>query len=56
MPIPDPAGAVLIRFRDSITNWDTVKKGGHMQGWDDSLPTFLWTGVVLDFDLRVREM
>lgn len=50
------AGKILVKFRDSITNWDAVKQGGNLEGWDDTLPTYLWTGVVLDFDLRVREV
>jgi hypothetical protein len=33
-----------------------VKKTGNLEGWDDSKPTYLWTGVVLDFSLRVREL
>lgn len=55
MPSP-PAVEILVRFRDSITNWAQVKAEGHLEGWDDSLPAYLWTGVVLDFDLRLREM
>ena len=51
-----PAGDILIRFRDSITNWAAVKEGGHLEGWDDATPTYLWSGVILDFDLRVREV
>lgn len=51
-----PAGDILVRFRDSLTNWEAIKKSGHWQGWDDETPTFLWSGVVLDFDQRVREM
>ena len=51
-----PAGDILIRFRDSITNWAAVKEGGNLEGWDDSTPTYLWSGVILDFDLRVREV
>ena len=51
-----PAGEILVRFRDSIKNWDAMKTGGNLEGWDDATPTYLWHGVVLNFDLRVREM
>ena len=51
-----PADDILIRFRDSITNWAAVKEGGRLEGWDDATPTSLWSGVILDFDLRVREV
>jgi len=54
--LPRLAGDVLVRFRDSIVNWAEMKKEGHIEGWDDETPTYLWTGVVLDFDLRVREV
>lgn len=54
--MPPPAGEILVRFRDGITNWAQVKAAGHLEGWDDTIPAYLWTGVVLDFDLRVREM
>jgi hypothetical protein len=47
---------ILVRFRDSIINWPAVKAGGNLKGWDDSLPHYLWSGVVLDFGLRIREM
>ena len=51
------ADAILIRFRDSIANWQAVKQTqGSLEGWDDATPTYLWYGVILDFDLRVREM
>ena len=51
------ADAILLRFRDSIANWQAVKQTqGSLEGWDDSTPTYLWYGVILDFDLRVREM
>lgn len=53
-PTPAPAGAILFKFRDSIANWDAVKAGGHLQGWDDATPVYLWSGVILDFDRRVR--
>ncbi|KAI3432258.1 hypothetical protein D9Q98_003819 [Chlorella vulgaris] len=53
---PDKDREVLVRFRDSISNWEAVKKTGNLEGWDDSKPTYLWTGVVLDFSLRVREL
>lgn len=53
---PEEDLEILVRFRDSITNWAQVKAEGHLEGWDDSLPAYLWTGVVLDFDLRLREI
>ncbi|KAL4424052.1 hypothetical protein ABPG75_001353 [Micractinium tetrahymenae] len=53
---PEKDREILVRFRDSIANWAQVKAGGNLEGWDDSLPAYLWTGVVLDFDLRVREI
>lgn len=54
LPHPPCTGAILVKFRDSISNWDVVRQSGHLQGWDDATPTFLWTGVILDFDMRVR--
>ena len=56
LPFRQCAGDILIRFRDSITNWEALKANGNIDGWDDSTPTYLWSGVVLDFDLRVREV
>lgn len=50
------AGDILVKFRDSIKNWAVVKAGGNLQGWDDATPAYLWSGVVLDFELRVREV
>lgn len=53
---PPPTGDILFRFRDSIPNWAAVKAEGHLQGWDDATPTYLWSGVILDFHQRVRVM
>lgn len=53
---PPPAVEILVAFRDSIANWESVKEGQRLQGWDDDTPAFLWQGVVMDFDLRVREL
>ncbi len=53
---PPPAGDILVRFRDSIPNWAAVKAEGHLEGWDDATPTYLWSGVILDFHQRVRVM
>lgn len=62
-PTPPPpacptssAGDILVRFRDSIPNWAAVKAEGHLEGWDDATPTYLWSGVILDFQQRVRIM
>lgn len=56
-PVPrPPAGDILVRFRDSIPNWAAVKAEGHLEGWDDATPTYLWSGVILDFQQRVRIM
>lgn len=55
-PSPPPAGEILVQFRDSIANWAAVVEGQRLQGWDDETPAFLWQGVIMDFDLRVREL
>lgn len=55
-PLLPPAGAILVRFRDSIPNWAAVKAEGHLEGWDEETPTYLWSGIILDFDQRVRVM
>jgi hypothetical protein len=57
LPLPHPpTGEILDAFRGSVTNWAAVKAAGNLEGWDDTVPAYLWTGVVLDFNLRVREM
>lgn len=53
---PEKDRDILVKFRDSIKNWAVVKAGGNLQGWDDATPAYLWSGVVLDFELRVREV
>ncbi|PRW61077.1 leucine-rich repeat receptor kinase EMS1 [Chlorella sorokiniana] len=51
---PEQDRDILVRFRDSISNWAAVKAEGHLEGWDDATPTYLWSGVILDFHQRVR--